>query len=66
MGVSFLRDTGAYLTDVSSKATNVVFERFRAILNEGVIDKRTQFMVEVLFQVRRDKFVDHPAVIKGI
>ncbi|KAJ3214051.1 pre-mRNA-splicing factor cwc22 [Clydaea vesicula] len=66
VAVSFLRDTGSYLTDVSSKATNSIFERFRAILHEGVIDKRTQYMVEVLFQVRRDKFSENPAIEKGL
>jgi pre-mRNA-splicing factor CWC22 len=26
------------------------------------IDKRTQYMVEVLFQIRKDKFKDNPAI----
>ncbi|TPX63551.1 hypothetical protein SpCBS45565_g06521 [Spizellomyces sp. 'palustris'] len=62
VGVGFMRDCGAYLSDISPKATNGVFDRFRAILHEGAIDKRTQYMVEVLFQVRKDKFKDNPAV----
>jgi pre-mRNA-splicing factor CWC22 len=30
-----------------------VFERFRAILHEGAIDKRCQYMIEGLFAVRK-------------
>ncbi|KAI8823010.1 armadillo-type protein [Fimicolochytrium jonesii] len=62
VAVGFMRDCGAYLTDVSPKACNGVFDRFRAILHESTIDKRTQYMVEVLFQVRKDKFKDNLAV----
>ena len=62
VAVGFMREVGAFLSEESSRAANAVFERFRAILHEGVIDKRTQYMVEVLFQVRKDKFRDHPAV----
>lgn len=66
VAVSFMRDTGSLLTDLSTKITNDLFERFRAILNEGAIDKRTQFMVEVLFQVRRDKFAANPPIAEGL
>ncbi|KAI8592676.1 armadillo-type protein, partial [Geranomyces variabilis] len=62
VAVGFMRDCGAYLTEVSPRATNGVFDRFRAILHESSIDKRTQYMVEVLFQVRKDKFKDNPAI----
>ncbi|KAJ3296678.1 pre-mRNA-splicing factor cwc22 [Borealophlyctis nickersoniae] len=66
VAVGFMRDCGAYLSEVASKATNAVFDRFRAILHEGTIDKRTQYMVEVLFQVRKDKFKDNPAVVEEL
>ena len=36
--------------------------RFRNLLNETDLDKRVQYMVEVLFQVRKDKWKNHPAV----
>ncbi|KAJ3177764.1 pre-mRNA-splicing factor cwc22 [Geranomyces variabilis] len=62
VAVGFMRDCGAYLTEVSPRATNGVFDRFRAILHESSIDKRTQYMVEVLFQVRKDNFKDNPAI----
>ncbi len=41
-----------------------VFERFRAILHDGQIDKRIQFVIEGLIAVRRAGFEasGHPAV----
>lgn len=66
IAVSFTREVGAFLAETSPKANNGVFERFRAILHESGIDKRVQYMVEVLFQVRKDKFKDNPSVPEGL
>jgi len=33
-----------------------VFERLRTILHEALIDKRVQYMIEVMFAVRKDGF----------
>lgn len=44
---------GAYLQDVAPAGLHSVFERFRAILHEGAIDKRCQYMIEGLFAVRK-------------
>ena len=33
-----------------------IFERFRGILHEGVIDKRVQYLIEGLFAVRKAGF----------
>ena len=56
IAVGFIRECGAHLTEVASKATNAIFERFRAILLEAQVDVRIQWMIQVLFQVRKDKF----------
>ena len=56
IAVGLMRECGAFLAEMSPKPTNAVFERFRAILHEGFIDKRVQYMIEVLFQVRKDRF----------
>ncbi|ORZ01211.1 armadillo-type protein [Syncephalastrum racemosum] len=66
IAVGFMREVGAHLATVSPKPNNAIFESFRTILHEGKIDKRTQYMIEVLFQVRRDKFKDNPAVIEDL
>lgn len=33
-----------------------IFDRFRAILSDGQVDARVQYMIEVAFAVRKDKF----------
>lgn len=33
-----------------------MFERLRTILHEALIDKRVQYMIEVMFAVRKDGF----------
>jgi pre-mRNA-splicing factor CWC22 len=59
IAVAFVKEVGAFLTEVSPKATHATFERFRAILRQSQLDKRVQYMIEVLFQVRKDKFKDY-------
>lgn len=66
IAVSFMKEVGAFLAEASPKGNNGVFERFRAILYESGIDKRVQYMVEVLFQVRKDKFKDNPIIPEGL
>ena len=60
IAVSFTRELGAFLQENSPKANATVFERFRALLNEGSISHRVQYMIEVLMQVRKDKNKDDP------
>jgi len=43
-----------------------VYERFRAVLNEGHISQRVQYMIEVLMQVRKDKYKDNPTLPEGL
>lgn len=62
VAVGFMRHIGAFLAEQSPKANTGVFERFRAILHEGAIDKRVQYMIEVLFQVRKDGYKDNPII----
>lgn len=66
VSVAFIRDCGAFLSENSPKAVNTIFDRFRDILHECNVEKRTQYMIEVLFQVRRDKFKDNPAIPPGL
>lgn len=63
VAISFVKDCGALLSEVSPAGLNAVFERFRAILHEGEIDKRVQYSIEALFAVRRNKFAEYPAVV---
>jgi len=66
IAVGFMREVGAHLAVVSPKPNNAIFDRFRAILHEGQIDKRTQYMIEVLFQVRKDKFKDNVSIAQDL
>ncbi|TNY21633.1 armadillo-type protein, partial [Rhodotorula diobovata] len=66
IAVSFMREVGAFLAEHSARANNGIFDRFRTILNESNIDKRVQYMVEVLFQVRKDRFKDNPVIPEGL
>jgi hypothetical protein len=61
-----MREVGAFLTENSPKANATVYERFRAVLNEGSISQRVQYMIEVLMQVRKDKYKDNPTVPEGL
>lgn len=62
IAVALMKEVGASLTEASPKPTNAIFERFRAVLHEGAIDKRVQYMIEVLFQVRKESFREHPPI----
>lgn len=66
IAVGFMREVGAFLTENSPKANTIVFERFRTVLNEGNISQRVQYMIEVLMQVRKDKFKDNPILPEGL
>ncbi|CEL52479.1 Pre-mRNA-splicing factor CWC22 OS=Cryptococcus neoformans var, neoformans serotype D (strain JEC21 / ATCC MYA-565) GN=CWC22 PE=3 SV=1 [Rhizoctonia solani AG-1 IB] len=66
IAVGFMREVGAYLAENSPRANNGVYERFRAVLHEGNIDKRVQYMIEVLFQVRKDKYKDNVVIPEGL
>ncbi|KFH48910.1 Pre-mRNA-splicing factor-like protein [Hapsidospora chrysogenum ATCC 11550] len=62
IAVGFCRVVGQFLEEMQPSIAMVVFDQFRNILHEADIDKRTQYMIEVLFQVRKDKFKDNPSI----
>ena len=66
IAVGFMREVGAFLAENSPKANATVYERFRAVLNEGTISHRVQYMIEVLMQVRKDKYKDNPIIPEGL
>ncbi|KAF2192689.1 MIF4G-domain-containing protein [Zopfia rhizophila CBS 207.26] len=62
IAVGITREVGQFLEEMNGAIANAVFDQFRNILHEAEIDKRTQYMIEVLFQVRKDKYKEHPAI----
>jgi pre-mRNA-splicing factor CWC22 len=59
IAVGLTREVGQFLEEMESAISMVVFDQFRNILHEQDLDKRVQYMIEVLFQVRKDKFKDN-------
>ncbi|XP_036041265.1 pre-mRNA-splicing factor CWC22 homolog isoform X1 [Onychomys torridus] len=66
VAIGFLKECGLKLTQVSPRGINAIFERLRNILHESEIDKRVQYMIEVMFAVRKDGFKDHPVIPDGL
>lgn len=67
VAVGFAREVGAYLDENAHTSTEKIFGYFRDILREeGKIDNRVLYMIEVLFQVRKDKFKDNPSLPEGL
>ncbi|XP_034042008.1 pre-mRNA-splicing factor CWC22 homolog [Thalassophryne amazonica] len=64
--ISFLKECGLKLTEVSPRGINAIFERLRNVLHESTIDKRVQYMIEVMFAIRKDRFKDHPVIPDGL
>lgn len=63
VAVAVLKECGAFLTRVVPKGVLGIFEHLRRILNEGQCDKRIDYMLEVMFQIRRDGWKDHPTML---
>ncbi|EDQ88994.1 uncharacterized protein MONBRDRAFT_32571 [Monosiga brevicollis MX1] len=66
VAIAFLKECGQYLTDVAPRALHNIFERLRSILHEGEVEKRSQYMIEVMFAVRKDGFKDNPIIPEGL
>lgn len=62
IAVGLTREVGQHVEEMNAPIALAVFDQFRNILHEQDIDKRVQYMIEVLFQVRKDKYKDNPAI----
>eukprot|EP00633_Aureoumbra_lagunensis_P008267 CAMPEP_0197309156 /NCGR_PEP_ID=MMETSP0891-20130614/7709_1 /TAXON_ID=44058 ORGANISM="Aureoumbra lagunensis, Strain CCMP1510" /NCGR_SAMPLE_ID=MMETSP0891 /ASSEMBLY_ACC=CAM_ASM_000534 /LENGTH=382 /DNA_ID=CAMNT_0042794059 /DNA_START=35 /DNA_END=1184 /DNA_ORIENTATION=- len=62
IAVDFCKEVGSILMQLAPQGLIAVFDRFRAILHDGEIDKRVQYAIENLFSIRKDKFAHYPAV----
>ncbi|ODH25730.1 pre-mRNA-splicing factor cwc22 [Paracoccidioides brasiliensis] len=62
IAVGLTREVGQFLEEMGGPIALAVFDQFRNILHEADIDKRVQYMIEVLFQVRKDHYKDNPAI----
>ncbi|KAF2815877.1 MIF4G-domain-containing protein, partial [Mytilinidion resinicola] len=62
IAVGITREVGHFLEEMNGAIANTIFEQFRNILHEAGIEKRTQYQIEVLFQVRKDKYKDNLSI----
>lgn len=63
---SWRNDQNLGVLTCAPPALPAIFERLRNILHESAIDKRVQYMIEVMFAIRKDGFKDHPVVQDGL
>jgi pre-mRNA-splicing factor CWC22 len=66
LAIGFLKECGQKLSQVSPRGLDSVFSTLRNLLHESSLDKRTQYMIEVLFAVRKDQFKANPAIQSGL
>uniref|UniRef100_A0A914WI86 Lethal protein 858 n=1 Tax=Plectus sambesii TaxID=2011161 RepID=A0A914WI86_9BILA len=67
VAIAFLKECGAKLTEVTPRGINAIFDRLRSILHESKdLDKRVQYMIEVIFHVRKDKFAAYPSIVSEL
>lgn len=62
IAVGLTKEVGQHMEEMNSQIALAVYDQFRSILHEADIDKRVQYMIEVLFQIRKDKYKNNPAM----
>nr|XP_018897205.1 PREDICTED: pre-mRNA-splicing factor CWC22 homolog [Bemisia tabaci] len=62
VAIAFLKECGQKLSIVCKRGLDDIFDLLRDILHQGSLEKRVQYMIEVMFQVRKDGFKDHPTI----
>ncbi|XP_065892695.1 pre-mRNA-splicing factor CWC22 homolog [Dysidea avara] len=66
VAIGFLKECGLKLSEVAPKGMHGVYDSLRAILNDGKLDVRVQYMIEVMFAIRKDGFKEHPVIISQL
>ena len=59
------QDVGEKLTKITPRGMVAVFETLRSVLHSKQVNSRVQYMIEVMFAVRKDKFQVHTYTIEG-
>lgn len=66
IAVGLTKEVGAHLEETNKAIATVVYDQFRNLLHEADLDKRQQYAIEVLFQIRKDQYKDNPAVPEAL
>lgn len=62
IAVALLKEVGQFLEEFNPAISMAVFDQLRSILHDSEVEKRTQYQIEVLFQIRKDKYRDQPSI----
>ncbi|CAF4006564.1 unnamed protein product [Rotaria sp. Silwood1] len=66
LAILFLKECGQKLSQVSPHGLDSIFSTLRNLLHESSLNKRIQYMIEVLFAVRKDQFKTNPTIQSGL
>lgn len=66
IAVGLMKEVGAHLEETNKAIATAVYDQFRNLLHEADLDKRQQYSIEVLFQIRKDQYKDNPAVPEAL
>lgn len=66
IAVGFIKEVGLFLSEDSPRTNMAIYTRLNEVLQGSEIQKRSQYMIEVLAEVRRDKFKDNPVIPEGL
>merc|ERR1712003_426777 len=56
LAISFAKEVGGALQELSQQGFHAVFERFRNVIHSGLITKKVVYRIEGLFAIRRAGF----------
>lgn len=66
LACEFLKEVGQALETSNPSISQEIFEKFRLLLQEGNMDKKTQYSIEALFAVRKNNYTNFPSVIEEL
>ena len=66
LAMGLLKECGKKLMQESPRSLHAIFETLRNILHQSEVDQRIQYMIEVMFAIRKDEFKDYPIVVKEL
>ncbi|KAL4421935.1 hypothetical protein ABPG77_007877 [Micractinium sp. CCAP 211/92] len=56
VAVDFIKEVGPLLEDLAPQGLQTIMDRLRSIMSEGDVGKRTQYIIEGLFSLRKAKW----------
>ncbi|KAB7506550.1 Pre-mRNA-splicing factor CWC22-like protein [Armadillidium nasatum] len=66
LSITFLKDCGMKLSELTPKGLMIIMETLRNILHEGKLDARYKYMIEVLMAIQKENFKDFPSVVDDL